>query len=85
MISFTISVVPPKFHGIRGLPQELLSSGARGSTGACSTGGYSQDVAGEIDEVPPWSGARPRTVVALSIAIATWLATAPMRYRSAAA
>ena len=28
MISFMTSVVPPKFHGICGLPQELPSSGA---------------------------------------------------------
>jgi len=51
----------------------------------CSTGGYDQDVAGAIDEEPGRSGARPRPVIALSIATATWLAIAPMRYRSAVA
>ena len=44
MISFMISVVPPKFHGIRGLPQELPL--ALAGLPRLFTDGYGQDVAG---------------------------------------
>jgi len=49
MISFMISVVPPKWTGY-GLPHRHGRIDAGGSTGACFTGGYGQDVAGAIDE-----------------------------------
>ncbi len=84
MIVFMISDVPPKIDWTRP-SSSSRACGCGWVHRACFTGGYDQEVAGAIDERPARSGACPRPVIALSIATATWLAIAPMRYRSAAA